>query len=63
MVRVNQKRARDDMLEMNNKRKKMIDYEINTKVSVLSMGPDKLVGDVPALILGNLVQEIYFINY
>ena len=64
MVRVNQKRARDDMLEMNNKRKKMIDYEINTKVSVLSMGPDKLVGDVrrvPALIIGKSgTRDIFY---
>ena len=55
IVRQNQKRAREDMLEMNNKRKKMVDYELDAKVSVLSMGPDKLVGDVrrvPAIIIG-----------
>ena len=55
IVRAKQKRAREDMLESNVKRKKIVEYEKDDKVSVRSMEPDKLVGDVrrvPAIIIG-----------
>jgi hypothetical protein len=63
IVRQRQKRAREDMLETNNKKKK-IDYEIENKVTVLSMQPDKLVGDVrrvPAVIIGKSgTRDIFY---
>ena len=55
IVRAKEKRAREDMLVSNVKRKKIVEYEKDDKVSVRSMEPDKLVGDVrqiPAIIIG-----------
>ena len=54
----------EDMVSSNNKRKKQIDYEINDKVTILSMAPDKLVGDmrrVPALVIGKSgTRDIFY---
>ena len=65
IVRQRQKRAANDMIENNNnKRKKQVEYEKDDKVSVLSMAPDKLVGDVrriPANIIGKFgTRDIFY---
>ena len=64
MVRQRQKRTREEMLEAHNKKKKTIDYEIDNKVTVLSMQPDKLVGDVrrvPAIIISKSgTRDIFY---
>jgi len=64
IVRAKQKRARQDMLESNVKRKKIVEYEKDDKVSVRSMEPDKLVGDVrrvPAIIIGKTgTKDIFY---
>ena len=64
IVRAKQKRAREDMLESNVKRKKIVEYEKDDKVSVRSMEPDQLVDDVrqvPAIIIGKTgTKEIFY---
>lgn len=63
-VKKKQKRAIDQMLESNNKRQKIVDFEKDDKVSVLSMAPDKLVGDmrrVPAIIVSKSgTKDIFY---
>ena len=52
------------MLESNCKRKKIVKYEKDDKVSVRCMEPDKLVGDVrrvPAIIIGKFgTKDIFY---
>jgi hypothetical protein len=51
------------MLGTNKKRKKMIEYEVDNKVSVLTMAPDKLIGEVrrvPAIIIASTGTRYIF---